>query len=158
LILIAMCGIVTTSLAQRLVEIPTDLTTEKLDSLKLETGVISYVSDKYSNRIIGISQEGKQLSKGDKIKQGSTVDLVLGDGVSDKICVPNLVGLTIQEAEKILKQVKLQVGTITNQKSNSIHEKVVNQFPLPTRQEMNEMQINERNMLKEGEKVNIWIK
>lgn len=62
ILLLAMANI---SFAQSFVEIPYGLTIKNLDSLKLETGKIYYVPDKYTNRIIGISKEGKQLSKGD---------------------------------------------------------------------------------------------
>jgi beta-lactam-binding protein with PASTA domain len=50
-----------------------------------------------------ILYNGASITPGTKLQQGSSVDLVLGNGVGEnEFTVPNLVGMTYGEAKKLL--------------------------------------------------------
>ncbi|HSQ89663.1 Stk1 family PASTA domain-containing Ser/Thr kinase [Romboutsia sp.] len=61
---------------------------------------------------------------GTEVKEGDTITLVLSKGAKEAE-VPNIVGITLGEAENILKENKLELGTITYEFSDSFKKDVV---------------------------------
>ena len=54
-----------------------------------------------------------EINTGDLVKKGATIDLIMGDGLSDEeVRVPLIVGLHIEEALMILKTNSLNEGGV----------------------------------------------
>ncbi|RYZ28859.1 MAG: PASTA domain-containing protein [Chitinophagaceae bacterium] len=82
-----------------------------LRNLGLRIGDTTFRPDFAKNTVLEAMFRGKSISAGSKIKMGSTIDLVLGLGVSDEfIPVPQLVGLTYGEAKALLDAQGLILG------------------------------------------------
>jgi eukaryotic-like serine/threonine-protein kinase len=92
---------------------------------------------------------GKAIQPGQLIKQGSKVDLVLGNGIgNNEMDVPNVINKTLEEAEFLLKASSLSVGLKQyvddpSQPSGT----VVRQNP----------EAGAGNKIRTGEMIDIWI-
>ena len=93
---------------------------EVLRSNGLELGKITYKPDLALNAVLEQWQGDRQFTKKDqkaiqegiKVNKGSTIDLVVGDGLGrQRLSVPNVVGLDYEEAEFVLTGNGLQVGS-----------------------------------------------
>lgn len=51
-----------------------------LKSMGLKEGKITYRPNIAKDIVLGLTQNGKSLKKGDKVKKNSTIDFILGDG------------------------------------------------------------------------------
>jgi beta-lactam-binding protein with PASTA domain len=70
----------------------------------LRVGDTSYVHDFARNTVQEWSYKGSPIAPGTKIQQGSSIDLVLSDGVGEtEFTVPNLIGMTFGEAKSRLE-------------------------------------------------------
>jgi len=79
--------------------------------------------------------KGKSIKPGTKIAKGSVIDVWVGSGGSDvRIGVPNLVGMTRNEAIKVLSTSNLNVGAeiFTTAVKDSFNVKVIRQSPTAT--------------------------
>ena len=77
----------------------------------LRIGDTTFRPDFAKNTVLELAYRGSPVSPGTKIKMGSTIDLVLGLGVSDEtIPVPQLVGMTFGEAKALLDAQGLILG------------------------------------------------
>jgi len=84
-----------------------------LESMGLKLGDTTTRVDFAKNTVLEMSVNGKPLKAGDKVKIGSSVDLVIASGRGeDVISVPNLIGLSLTEARILLEQYGLSVGSI----------------------------------------------
>lgn len=84
-----------------------------LQSLGLKMGNISYVPDIARNAVKEQKLNGADVAPGAKINMGSSIDLVVGDGIGDfEMDVPDLVGLTVAEARNILQSSNIELGAI----------------------------------------------
>ena len=82
-----------------------------LQNLGLKVGDTTFRPDFAKNTVLEANYHGNTISAGAKIKMGSTIDLVLGLGVSDEsIPVPELVGRTFSEAKALLDAQGLILG------------------------------------------------
>ena len=76
----------------------------QLKNMGLRVGDTFYVHDFAKNTVQEWRYKGSPIAPGTKIRQGSSIDLVLSDGVGDtEFTVPNLVGMTFGEAKKFLE-------------------------------------------------------
>lgn len=93
-----------------------------LDKLNLNIRV--NIEDEYSNEV----EKGKIISQqpmsGATLQKGDTVTLVLSKGPM-KGYIPNVVGLTLGEAENILKENKLSLGNIKYEYSDTYNNGIV---------------------------------
>ncbi len=93
-----------------------------LDKLNLNIRVD--IEDEYSNEV----EKGKIISQqpmsGATLQEGDTVTLVLSKGPI-KGYIPNVVGLTLGEAENILKENKLSLGNIKYEYSDTYNNGIV---------------------------------
>lgn len=93
-----------------------------LDKLNLNIRV--NIEDEYSNEV----EKGKIISQqpmsGSTLQEGDTVTLVLSKGPM-KGYIPNVVGLTLGEAENILKENKLSLGNIKYEYSDTYNNGIV---------------------------------
>lgn len=76
----------------------------QLKNMGLRIGDTLYVHDFARNTVQEQRYNGAPIAPGTKIQQGSSIDLVLSDGVGDtEFTVPNLVGMTFGDAKKFLE-------------------------------------------------------
>lgn len=81
--------------------------------------------------------DGKEVLPNEKVKKGSTVTLTIGIGTSnEKIMAPNLIGLTLDRAEKVLMLNSLNTGFMDytdckcETKKDTLNAKVYRQKPM----------------------------
>lgn len=80
----------------------------QLQNYGLEVGSISYESSRFKNAVLRQS-----IDEGSTVDRGTTIDLVVSDGLGDKIVeVPVIVGLRLPEAQFKLREAGLRVGEI----------------------------------------------
>lgn len=76
----------------------------QLRNMGLKIGDTVYVDDFARNSVRDILYKGSPITPGTRLQQGSSVDLVLGNGVGEnEFTVPNLRGMTFSEAKKLLE-------------------------------------------------------
>ncbi len=86
-----------------------------LESYGLELGNIQYKPDLAQNAVLEQLFNGDVIEPGDSIYQGSTVDLVVGDGLGNQMLeVPELLGMDFEDAEFTVIGSGLRLGTILN--------------------------------------------
>ncbi|QQR97716.1 MAG: PASTA domain-containing protein [Sphingobacteriales bacterium] len=82
-----------------------------LTSWGINIGNIIYTPDLAKEAVLGIRYKNQDVKPGKIIPKGSTIDLILGDGIGTVITeVPPLVGLTVLEAIAVLDAVHINVG------------------------------------------------
>ncbi len=83
----------------------------KLESFGLMLGELSYRYDLSRNVILEQRVNGKVIEPGDSIRKGTYIDLVLGKGLGhEKAKVPDLIGLTEEEAKILLADALFSLG------------------------------------------------
>lgn len=76
----------------------------------LETGELIYEEGPCTNCILGMEHAGESIETDRSLKNGTTIDLVVGKGLGEeKTPIPDLIGLTIEEAEERLRKDVLKV-------------------------------------------------
>jgi len=120
-----------------------------LETYGFKIGEFKYVPDLGRDVVLQVKFNGKEIQYGSKIKKFSRVDLVLGNGLSsEKIPVPNLLGLTIDSVKTVLTHLTLNIGAIRYQKTHdSINGFVFDQNPTSSL----------RNKIKLGNNIDLWI-
>ncbi len=86
----------------------------KIRTLQLEVGAIRFKPDIAADAVLGQEIEGRPLKPGEYVTVGTRIDLVIGSGVGDEeFDMPELEGLTLEEAKEILEANNLQLGHVT---------------------------------------------
>lgn len=86
-----------------------------LETYSMKVGQLIYKPDLAKNVVLDQLYDGKPIAPGSDIQKGSTIDLVLGDGLGQtKVDVPNLVGLSLREAKFVLEGSSLNLGAVVN--------------------------------------------
>lgn len=119
--------------------------------LKLEDTV--FKPDFAKNSVLDQLYRDETIKPGTKIKQGSPITLVLGNGVGMEFIVPDLFGLDYREARAALESSGLILGSVVpdNDVADTIHAYVYRQYP---------DRINEEkrlNHIRQGQIVDIWL-
>ena len=84
-----------------------------LKNMRLKLGDTTYKADFAKNSVLEQLFNGKSISPGTNIKQGSSVSLVIGSGIGNAdMAVPKLIGLTYDEAKILLETNGLIVGSV----------------------------------------------
>ena len=84
-----------------------------LKSYGLKRGMITYKPDLASNAVLEQLFEGKIIERGDRIRKGSKIDLIVGDGLGRRVfSVPRFIGLPIDEADFSIKGSGLNTGSV----------------------------------------------
>jgi eukaryotic-like serine/threonine-protein kinase len=78
----------------------------------LKLGDTVFRPDFARNSVLDQQFKGESIKPGTKIQQGSEITLVLGNGVGEEFIVPDLVGLSYQEARAIISQSGLIIGSV----------------------------------------------
>ena len=82
-----------------------------LESMGLKLGDTTSRVDFAKNTVLEMWLNGNQVKPGDKIKVGSTIDLVIARGRGEEeLAVPKLIGLQLADARVYLEQLGLSIG------------------------------------------------
>jgi beta-lactam-binding protein with PASTA domain len=103
-----------------------------LASTGLKVGKFIYKPDIAKDVVLDMQYLGSSIQPGVKIGKGTAVDLVLGDGLGgESIDMPDLTGLTLEEANNLLQSSSLTLGSVVymGSISDSVSAKVVRQNP-----------------------------
>lgn len=123
----------------------------KLNSIGLSAGNLSFVPDMAKNVVLKQSVNGEEVESGTLLTVGSSVDLVIGNGLSDvMVNLPNLNGLTKEDAEILLQMNSINLGLVLYDEnvSDSSSAVVYRQRPIAT----------ENKMINLGRNVDIYLK
>lgn len=117
-----------------LVDVPMRQAQAILQSYGLKVGQLIYEPNLNKNITIELRSHGVKLSPGAPMAKGSVIDIVLGDGVGEtNVGVPNVLGLSYQEAIFAIKGSGLELGNIVFDETvhDSIAARVYIQIPEP---------------------------
>jgi beta-lactam-binding protein with PASTA domain len=123
----------------------------KLNAIGLSTGKLTFVPDMAKNAILKQMIDGKEVKSGTLLTVGTTVDLVIGDGLSNvMVNLPNVEGLTKDDAELLLQMNSINLGLVSYDSSvkDSSTAIVYRQRPVAS----------ENKMINLGRNVDIYLK
>ena len=84
-----------------------------LKNMGLRIGDTSFKPDFARNAVLEQLYDGKPITAGTKIRQGSSVSLVLGNGVGqNEFAVPVIIGMTLGNAKLLLQTNGLNIGSV----------------------------------------------
>ena len=84
-----------------------------LKNMGLRLGDTTFRPDFAKNSVLDQTYNGGKIAPGTKIRMGSSISLVLGSGIGKTdLTVPNLVGLTYEEAQALLDAEGLILGSV----------------------------------------------
>ncbi|MFT3737890.1 MAG: PASTA domain-containing protein [Breznakibacter sp.] len=124
-----------------------------LESYGLRVGKLVYVPSEYTNLVVGQMYNGKPIEPGTQIEKGTAIDLMIGKGLGEESTkLPDLLGLTLEEAHGYLNGVSLNMGTVAADEtvvsaSDSAGAVIWKQSPSP--EEAKTMQL--------GASIDVWI-
>lgn len=84
----------------------------QLEQVGLKVGDTLYEPNIQRDALIRMEMGGREVKPGALIPRFSVVDVVIGTGPKRDMPVPNFVGLTVQEAEILIKENLFEVGVI----------------------------------------------
>lgn len=87
----------------------------QLELVGLKIGDTIYEPSIQRDAVIRMQYNGTNLKPGTLLPKFSTIDLIIGAGPQRNISVPNLVGLTVQEAKVIISQNLFEVGIVEHE-------------------------------------------
>ncbi len=87
----------------------------QLEQVGLKVGDTIFEPSIQRDAVIRMMFNGTNLKPGTLLPRFSTIDLVIGAGPKRNITVPNLVGLTVQEAQAIIAQNLFEVGLVEHE-------------------------------------------
>jgi eukaryotic-like serine/threonine-protein kinase len=100
------------------------------------------------NTVLKIKLGDRELQHGEEIPKGSKITLVVGDGYGNqRIDVPNLTGMTYDEADILLSGLGLSIGSVIYEAASVPAGTVTKQKP----------EAIEGEKIKIGSPVNIWV-
>jgi len=84
-----------------------------LNNLGIKIGDTSFKPDFAKNSVLEQWHNGERIPPGSKLRKGSTVSLVLGDGVGKReFAVPNIVGLRFGDAQALLSEYGISFAVV----------------------------------------------
>lgn len=96
----------------------------QLQNYGFQVGTISYESSRFKNAVLRQS-----IPQGTIVDKGSTVDLVVSDGLGDKIVtIPEIIGLKLPQAQLKLREAGLRIGEIFFKPTKDIDPNTVLDF------------------------------
>jgi len=115
-----------------------------LGNYELKLGDTIYIPDIARDVVLDVKYGGEKLLAGQEIPKGSRISLVLGNGMGDsEVLVPNVIGLTLDEATFSIKGSSLTIGAINYMGyiTDSLSARVVSQTPMPDSLNMQKVSI-----------------
>jgi eukaryotic-like serine/threonine-protein kinase len=105
-------------LAPRLIDYSVRNAVSIIESYGLKVGRLVYVPSEYANLVVGQHFGGKPLEPGSPLQKGSSIDLLVGQGLgNERTLVPDVMGLTLEEATGYLTGLSLNMGTVATDTS-----------------------------------------
>lgn len=87
-----------------------------LKSLDLKVGDTTFRPDFATNAVLEQLYKGAPIAPGTKIRKGSEISLVLGDGVGKKdFVVPDITGMTFCDAKSMLEENGILIGAVVGE-------------------------------------------
>ena len=113
------------------VDMSLKLAVQTLTDVGLRIGNISFVQGNISNIVVAQQKNGKQIKQNTKVKRGEVIDLVVEMTESQTTTnMPDILGKTEEEAEKMLWAAGLNVGKKEFEgKKEKYHSRVVSYQP-----------------------------
>ena len=122
----------------------------KLENLELMVGNLEYKPDLARNVVLSQKVNGIKIKAGQELFVGTVVDLVIGSGLSDKTTtIPNLIGLTMQNAQTEIKVASLNLGAV-------IFDEGINDSTTTVVYRQNP-KVNEKRKVKLGTSIDIYL-
>lgn len=124
-----------------------------LETSGLKLGRRIYVPDLAINNVLKQLYQGEEIQEGDSLEKSSSIDLVLGKGLSDrKTIVPDLISMRLKQAESRILDASLNLGAVTFDETvltgeDSIQAIVWKQNP----------EFDEKNTIQLGSPVYLWL-
>ena len=97
----------------------------QLEQVGLKVGDTIFEPNIQRDAVIRMLYNGSTLKPGALLPRFSTIDLVIGAGPKRNISVPNLVGLTVQQAKAIIAQNLFEVGLVEYEDGGSDESDIV---------------------------------
>ncbi len=124
-----------------------------LESFGLKVGELIYVPSEYTNLVLGQHYQGKPVNPGTPLERGSTIDLIVGQGLSNRTtAVPLLVGLHLDEARNRSQNLLLNIGAEIYDSTVVSREDTINAFVWKQRPEG-----SRDSRLRLGASIDIWL-
>src|SRR5690606_37971943 len=98
----------------------------------LKIGDTVYIADIARDVVLDVKFAGQPLKAGRLVPKGSKITVVLGNGQgANEVEVPNLIGLTVDEAKFALIGLGLNLGNVSysTEVSDSLSGKIIGQQP-----------------------------
>ncbi len=96
----------------------------QLQNYGLDVGSVSYESSRFKNSVLRQS-----IPEGTTVSKGTLVDLVVSDGLGDKIVqIPEIIGLRLPQAQLKLREAGLNIGEILFRPSKEVVPNTVLDF------------------------------
>ncbi len=120
----------------------------QLLSVGLIAGETELIPALEENTVLKIKFNGNEIQPGQEIPKGSKITFVVGDGYGNQtVDVPEVTGLSLDEAEILISGLELSLGTVIYETSDQPEGTVIRQRPA----------FGEGNKLKIGQSVNVWV-
>lgn len=87
----------------------------QLEQVGLKVGDTLYEPSIQKDAILRMMLNGTVIKPGTLLPRFSTIDVVIGSGPKRNITIPNVVGLTVAEAERVIKQSLFEVGLVEHE-------------------------------------------
>ena len=84
----------------------------QLEQVGLKVGDTIFEPSIQRDAVLRLLFNGSTLKPGSLLPRFSTIDVVIGSGPKRNIAVPNLIGLTVQEAKAIISQNLFEIGLV----------------------------------------------
>lgn len=82
-----------------------------LESWNLNVGVVTSASSPfYRNHVVEVRYNGQVIKEGKTVPQGAKIDLVVSKGKTTNVALPNMIGLSLEEALEIVRSFDLAIG------------------------------------------------
>lgn len=103
----------------------------QLEQVGLKVGDTIYENNIQKDAVIRMLYNGSTLKPGTLLPRFSTINIVIGSGPMRDIPVPNLVGLTVAQAKKIIAQNLFEVGLVEYYDAEDENAVIYYQDPRP---------------------------
>lgn len=87
----------------------------QLERIGLKVGDTVYEPSIQPDAVIGMKYNGMALKPGTTLPRFSVIDLVIGSGPRRNIPVPNVVGMTVEQAKNIIEQTYFSIGLVEHE-------------------------------------------
>lgn len=97
----------------------------QLDLVGLKVGDTLYEPSIAKDAVLRLMFNGTPLKPGTLLPKFSVIDVVIGQGPRRNVAVPNLIGMTVQQAKAIIKQNYFELGLIDYENGSGDESQVV---------------------------------